>query len=76
MYNRTLRVFTDISLGCDALLRKNILESASQFLKFKFIKKATKINKIFTVHLTLCSKCQMDGEDFINFLGLLRKHEL
>ena len=41
-----------------------------------FSKKATKIDKIFTVNLTLCSKCQIDGEDFVNFCGLLRKHEL
>ena len=39
-------------------------------------KKATKIDEIFTVDLTLCSKCQMDGEDFVNFCGLPRKHEL
>ena len=39
-------------------------------------KKATKIDEIFTVDLTLCSKCQIDGEDFVNFCGLLRKHEL
>ena len=39
-------------------------------------KKATKIDEIFTVDLTLCSKCQIDGEDFINFCGLLGKHEL
>ena len=26
--------------------------------------------------MTLCSKCQIDGEDFINFFGVLRKHEL
>ena len=41
-----------------------------------FSKKATNIDDIFTVNLTLCSKCQIDGEDFINFCGLLRKHEL
>ena len=41
-----------------------------------FSKKATKIDEIFTVDLTLCSKCQIDGEDFVNFCGLLRKHEL
>ena len=34
--------------------------------------KATKNDEIFT----LCSKCQIGGEDFINFCGLLRKHEL
>ena len=41
-----------------------------------FSKKATKIDEIFTVDLTLCSKCQIDGEDFVNFCGLLRKHEI
>ena len=41
-----------------------------------FYKKATKIDEIFTVDLTLCSKRQIDGEDFVNFRGLLRKYEL
>ena len=41
-----------------------------------FSKKATKIDKIFTVDLTVCSKCQIDGECFVKFFGLLRKHEL
>ena len=45
-------------------------------LKFMFSKKATKIDEIFTVNLTLCSKCQIDGEEFVNVCGLLRKHEL
>ena len=36
-----------------------------------FSKKATKIDKIFTIDLTLCSKCQIDGEDFVDFCGLL-----
>ena len=45
-------------------------------VKLLFSKKAAKFDKIFTVDLTLCSKCQIDGEDFINFCGLLRKHEL
>ena len=45
-------------------------------LKFMLSKKATKIDEVFTVDLTLCSKCQIDGEDFVNFCGLLRKHEL
>ena len=40
-----------------------------------FSKKATKIEKIFTVDLTLCSECQIDGEDFVNFYGLLRKRD-
>ena len=41
-----------------------------------FSKKAAKIEEIFTVDLTVCSKCQIDSEDFIKFCGLLRKHEL
>ena len=41
-----------------------------------FSKKATKIDEIFTVDLPLGSKCQIDSEDFVNFCGLLRKHEL
>ena len=45
-------------------------------LKFTFSEKATKIDKIFTVNLTLCSNPQIDGEDFFNFYGLLRKYEL
>ena len=45
-------------------------------VKFTFSEKATKIDKIFTVNLTVCSNCQIDGEDFVNFCGLLRKYEL
>ena len=41
-----------------------------------FSKKATKNDKIFTTDLTLDSKCQIDGEDFFNFRGLLRKNDL
>ena len=41
-----------------------------------FSNKATKFDKIFTVNLTVCSNRQIDGEDFVNFGGLLRKHEL
>ena len=44
--------------------------------KFMFSKKVRKFEKIFTVDLTLCSKCQIHGENFVNFYGLLRKHEL
>ena len=44
--------------------------------KFMFSKKATKLDEIFMVDLTLCSKCRIDSEDFVNFYGLLRKHEL
>ena len=45
-------------------------------LKCMFSKKAKKIDEIFIIDLTLCSKCQIDGEDFFNFCDLLRKHEL
>ena len=38
-------------------------------LKFMFSKKAVKFEEIFTVDLTVCSNCQMDGEDFVNFLA-------
>ena len=40
-----------------------------------FSKKATKIDEIFTFHLTLCSKRQIDVEDFVNVCGLFRKHK-
>ena len=36
-----------------------------------FSKKATKIEEIFTSDLTLCSKRQIDGEDFVIFRGFL-----
>ena len=55
----------------------SILEISSEFyFVIMFSKKATEIDEIFTVDLTLCSKCQIDGEDFVNFCGLLRKHKL
>ena len=41
-----------------------------------FFKKATKFDEIFTVDLKLCNKRQIDGEDFADFRGLLRKYEL
>ena len=41
-----------------------------------FSKKATKIDKIFTVNLQLCSKLQIEGEDFDNFCHIFRKYEL
>ena len=45
-------------------------------LKFMFSNKARKIDVIFTVDLTFTTLCPIDGEDFVNFCGLLRKHEL
>ena len=55
---------------------KNFLPIPSFVLKFMFSKKATKIDEIFTVDLTQCSKRQIYGEDFVNFRGLIRKYEL
>jgi len=34
------------------------------------------LTRIFTVDLTLCSKYQIYGEDFVDFSGLLRNYEL
>ena len=47
----------------------------ANLLKFMFSKKATKIDEIFTVDLTVTTYCQIDGDDFVNFCGLLRKRE-
>ena len=52
-----------------------MLKIGSDRVKFTFSEKATKIDEIFTVNLTVCSNSQIDGEDFFNFCGLLRKHE-
>ena len=45
-------------------------------VKLMLSKKATKIDEILTVDLTVTTYCQIDGEDFVNFCGLLRKREL
>jgi hypothetical protein len=45
-------------------------------IKFMFSKKAIKIDEIFTVDLTLCSNRQINGEDFINFRGFLKRYDL
>ena len=42
------------------------------FVKFMFSKNDTKIDEIFTVNLTLTTYCQINGEDYVNFSGLLR----
>ena len=41
------------------------------WLKFTFSEKATKIDKIFTDNLTVCSNCRINGEDFVNFVAFL-----
>ena len=38
-----------------------------------FFKKATKIDEIFTVNLTVTTLCQIDGEDLSIFLDFLEK---
>ena len=43
-------------------------------VKFMFSKKATKIDEILIVDLTLSGKRQIDGEDFFILCGLLRKY--
>ena len=53
-----------------------LYDDGNLLLKFMFSKKATKIDEIFSVDLTLSSKRQIDGEDFVNFCGLLKKHQL
>ena len=62
------------------IIHKLIHEMSSESIKpvkFMFSKKAIKIDEIFSVSLTLTKyKCQIDGEDLVNFCGLLRKYEL
>ena len=57
-------------------LNKTNLLSEINFKVVLKVKKATKIDKIFTVDLTVTTYCQIDDEDFVNFCGLLRKREL
>ena len=38
-----------------------------------FSKKASKIDEIFTVNLTVTTYFQIDREDFVNFCGLPKK---
>ena len=42
-------------------------------VKFTFSEKATKIDKISTVDLTVTSYWQIEGEDCVNFCSLLEK---
>ena len=35
-----------------------------------FSKKATKIDEIFIIDLTLTTYCQIGGEDFVDFCGI------
>ena len=40
----------------------------SMYLEFTIFKKVTKIDKIFTIDLTFTTYCQIDVEDFCQFL--------
>ena len=71
------KYFRSQSLNSQLLLiALNKNHFSGTYMKFKFSKKATKINKIFTVDLEFCSKRQINGEDFIDFCGLHIKHKL
>ena len=63
--------------GKYSLVKLNVLGFLHSYnVKFMFSKKPRKFDEIFKDDLTLCTKCQIDGEDFVNFCGLPRKHEL
>ena len=51
------------------------MQEKSQYIKFTFSEKATKIDKIFTNNLTVCSNHEIEGEDLVNFCGFLKKHK-
>ena len=55
---------------------KYVAQICTAFVKFTFSEKAKKIDRTFTINLTVCSNRQIDNEDFVNFCGLLRKHDL
>ena len=57
------------------VMLKVVAEVAAE-IKFMFSKKATKIVKIFTVNLMLTTQHQIEGQDFVNFCSLLRKHKV
>ena len=67
--SRTNKILEFLLLAIETPVRV----AMKHIVKFMFSKKATKIDKIFTIDLTLCSKGQIYGEDFVNFRGLLRK---
>ena len=52
------------------------IERLRRDVKFVFSMNALNIDEIFNVDLTVCSKFQIDSEDFFKFCDLLRKHKL
>ena len=75
MFDYKLLVNENTQLLKIGQLCMNIL-NLIKLLKFMFSKKATKIDEIFTIDFTVTTYRQIDGEDFFNFCGLLRKFEL
>ena len=65
-----------LSRKYDGFVKSPKQEMRLRIVKFIFSKKATKIDKIFTVDLTFTTYCQINGEDLIKFCVLLRKSEL
>ena len=61
-----------IILKWDTGIKSNLIPKC---IKFMFSKKPAKFDKMFTVDLTLCGKCQIDSEDFVNY-RVLKKYEL
>ena len=55
---------------------KVLIKKITEQVKFIFSKKTTKINEIFTINLIICSKREINSEDFIILCGVLRKYEL
>ena len=76
MYVHNLYINKNTIFYGKKITKSDLHNDFSCYFKFMFSKKATKIDAIFTVDLTLCSKRQIDGEDFVNICGLLRKYEL
>ena len=68
--------FQSQSLSCSSEVKLYFMYILRLILKFMFSKKATKMDEIFTVDLTVTTYCQIDGEDFFCFCGLLRNREL
>ena len=73
--NRFMWKETNMSTGFKHLSQIKVIKQQGG-LKFMFFEKSTKIDEIFSDNLMLCSYCQIVGEDFVDFCGLLRKHEL
>ena len=54
------------------------INSASKKLLYKIFPALIELflDEIFTIDLTVTTYCQIDGEDIVNFCGLLRKSKL